>query len=42
MNRNEVRDAIQRIGILPSVRVNSRDLAIFATETVYAAGIPIV
>jgi 2-dehydro-3-deoxyphosphogluconate aldolase / (4S)-4-hydroxy-2-oxoglutarate aldolase len=42
MNKNDVREAIHKIGILPSVRVNSRDLAIFAAETVYEAGIPIV
>jgi 2-dehydro-3-deoxyphosphogluconate aldolase/(4S)-4-hydroxy-2-oxoglutarate aldolase len=42
MNRNEVRATIERIGILPSVRVNSRDLASFAAETVHASGIPIV
>ena len=42
MNRNDVRDTIQKIGILPSVRVPSRDLATFAAETVYAAGIPII
>ena len=42
MKRDEVRATIERIGILPSVRVNSRDLARFAAETLYAAGIPIV
>jgi len=42
MNRNDVRDTIHKIGILPSVRVPSRDLATFAGETVYAAGIPII
>jgi 2-dehydro-3-deoxyphosphogluconate aldolase/(4S)-4-hydroxy-2-oxoglutarate aldolase len=42
MNKSEVRDVINRIGILPSVRVNARDLATFAAETVYASGIPIV
>jgi 2-dehydro-3-deoxyphosphogluconate aldolase/(4S)-4-hydroxy-2-oxoglutarate aldolase len=42
MNKSDVRDTITRIGILPSVRVPSRDLATFAAETVYAAGIPIV
>ena len=42
MNKSDVRDTIHRIGILPSVRVNSRDLATFAADTVYAAGIPIV
>jgi 2-dehydro-3-deoxyphosphogluconate aldolase/(4S)-4-hydroxy-2-oxoglutarate aldolase len=42
MKREEVRACIEEIGILPSVRVTSRDLALFAAETVYAAGIPIV
>jgi 2-dehydro-3-deoxyphosphogluconate aldolase/(4S)-4-hydroxy-2-oxoglutarate aldolase len=42
MNRKEVRDQIEKIGILLSVRVSSRDLAQFAAETVYSAGIPIV
>lgn len=42
MKRDEVRTAIERIGILPSVCVNSRDLACFAAETVYASRIPIV
>jgi 2-dehydro-3-deoxyphosphogluconate aldolase / (4S)-4-hydroxy-2-oxoglutarate aldolase len=42
MKRIEVRELIKRIGILPSVRVTSRDLAGFAAETVYSSGIPIV
>lgn len=42
MKRNEVRDTIKKIGILPSVRVTSRDLADFAGETLYSSGIPIV
>jgi 2-dehydro-3-deoxyphosphogluconate aldolase / (4S)-4-hydroxy-2-oxoglutarate aldolase len=42
MIRDDVRAAIKRIGILPSVRVSSGDLATFAAETVYASGIPIV
>jgi len=42
MNRKEVRNRIEEIGILPSVRVSSQDLARFAAETVYSAGIPIV
>ncbi|MGD0547926.1 MAG: bifunctional 4-hydroxy-2-oxoglutarate aldolase/2-dehydro-3-deoxy-phosphogluconate aldolase [Terracidiphilus sp.] len=42
MKREEVCARIKEIGILPSVRVNSRDLARFAAETVYTAGIPIV
>ena len=42
MNRKEVRNQIEEIGILPSVRVSSQDLARFAAETVYSAGIPVV
>ncbi|MGO9338242.1 MAG: bifunctional 4-hydroxy-2-oxoglutarate aldolase/2-dehydro-3-deoxy-phosphogluconate aldolase [Terracidiphilus sp.] len=42
MKRDEVCELIKRIGILPSVRVTSRDLASFAADTVYSSGIPIV
>jgi 2-dehydro-3-deoxyphosphogluconate aldolase/(4S)-4-hydroxy-2-oxoglutarate aldolase len=42
MKREEARALIQGIGILPSVRVNTQELARFAAETVYAAGIPVV
>src|SRR5580658_7102473 len=42
MKRDEVCELIKRIGILPSVRVHSRDLASFAAETLYSSGIPIV
>jgi 2-dehydro-3-deoxyphosphogluconate aldolase/(4S)-4-hydroxy-2-oxoglutarate aldolase len=42
MKKDEVRATIERIGILPSVRVSSRELASFAAETVYASGIPII
>jgi 2-dehydro-3-deoxyphosphogluconate aldolase/(4S)-4-hydroxy-2-oxoglutarate aldolase len=42
MKREEARALIEKIGILPSVRVKSRDLAKFAAETVYASGIPVV
>jgi 2-dehydro-3-deoxyphosphogluconate aldolase / (4S)-4-hydroxy-2-oxoglutarate aldolase len=42
MKRESVRALIEEIGILPCVRVTSQDLALFAAETVYAAGIPIV
>ena len=42
MTRDEVRELIKKIGILPSVRVTSRDLASFGAETVYSSGIPIV
>jgi 2-dehydro-3-deoxyphosphogluconate aldolase / (4S)-4-hydroxy-2-oxoglutarate aldolase len=42
MKREAVRAYIEDIGIVPSVRVKSKDLARFAAETVYDAGIPIV
>jgi len=42
MKRNDVRACIEKIGILPSVRVTTQELARFAAETVYSAGIPIV
>ena len=42
MKREAVRACIEQIGILPSVRVNSPELARFAAETVYSAGIPVV
>jgi 2-dehydro-3-deoxyphosphogluconate aldolase/(4S)-4-hydroxy-2-oxoglutarate aldolase len=42
MNRKAVRTLIEQIGILPSVRVNVPELALFAAETTYAAGIPVI
>ena len=42
MNREEVRVRIEDIGIMPAVRVWSAELALFAAETVYEAGIPVV
>jgi 2-dehydro-3-deoxyphosphogluconate aldolase/(4S)-4-hydroxy-2-oxoglutarate aldolase len=42
MKRQEVSALIKTIGILPSVRVNAQELAFFAAQTVYDAGIPIV
>jgi 2-keto-3-deoxy-6-phosphogluconate aldolase len=42
MKRHEVRGRIEEAGILPSVRVNSGEMARFAAETVYSAGIPVV
>jgi 2-dehydro-3-deoxyphosphogluconate aldolase/(4S)-4-hydroxy-2-oxoglutarate aldolase len=42
MNRQELRNRIETIGIMPSVRVSAADLALFAAETVYDAGIPVV
>jgi 2-dehydro-3-deoxyphosphogluconate aldolase/(4S)-4-hydroxy-2-oxoglutarate aldolase len=41
MNREEVRVRIEDIGIMPSIRVGSAELALFAAETVYDAGIPV-
>ncbi len=41
MKRHEARARIEEAGILPSVRVSSRELARFAAETVYSAGIPV-
>ena len=42
MKRHEVRTRIEEAGILPSVRVNTRELARFAAETIFSAGIPVV
>ncbi len=41
MKRERVRAEIERIGIVPAVRVPDADLALFAAETVNEAGIPI-
>jgi 2-dehydro-3-deoxyphosphogluconate aldolase/(4S)-4-hydroxy-2-oxoglutarate aldolase len=42
MDRKETCSRIQQVGIMPSVRVDSAELALFAAETVYEAGIPVV
>jgi 2-dehydro-3-deoxyphosphogluconate aldolase/(4S)-4-hydroxy-2-oxoglutarate aldolase len=42
MSRAADRIRIEEVGIMPSVRVAAADLALFAAETVYAAGIPVV
>jgi 2-dehydro-3-deoxyphosphogluconate aldolase/(4S)-4-hydroxy-2-oxoglutarate aldolase len=42
MNRQEIGARIQEIGIMPSVRVATTELALFGAETVYEAGIPVV
>jgi 2-dehydro-3-deoxyphosphogluconate aldolase/(4S)-4-hydroxy-2-oxoglutarate aldolase len=42
MNRQEICSRIAEIGIMPSVRVPEAELALFAAETVYEAGIPVV
>jgi 2-dehydro-3-deoxyphosphogluconate aldolase/(4S)-4-hydroxy-2-oxoglutarate aldolase len=41
MNREEICTRIGEVGIFPAVRVSSPDLAFFAAESVYAAGIPV-
>jgi 2-dehydro-3-deoxyphosphogluconate aldolase/(4S)-4-hydroxy-2-oxoglutarate aldolase len=42
MDRQEVRSRIEQIGIMPSVRVATAELALFGAETVYDAGITVV
>jgi 2-dehydro-3-deoxyphosphogluconate aldolase/(4S)-4-hydroxy-2-oxoglutarate aldolase len=42
MNRDEICAQIESIGIMPSVRVAAAELALFAAETVYDAGIKVV
>ena len=42
MRREEIRARIEEVGIFPAVRVTSQDLALFAAESVFEAGIPIV
>ncbi len=41
MKREDVRTRIEKIGIIPGVRVSDAELALFAAETVNEAGIPI-
>jgi len=41
MTREEVKARIEEIGIFPGIRVNSEDQALYAAETLYAAGIPV-
>ncbi len=41
MDRNTVRSRIQEVGIIPSVRVTTPELALFAAETVNQSGIPV-
>jgi 2-dehydro-3-deoxyphosphogluconate aldolase / (4S)-4-hydroxy-2-oxoglutarate aldolase len=42
MTRKEVCARIEAIGIMPSIRVRAADLALFAAETVYEAGLSVV
>lgn len=41
MTREEVKACIEDVGIFPGIRVNSEDQALYAAETLYAAGIPV-
>jgi 2-dehydro-3-deoxyphosphogluconate aldolase / (4S)-4-hydroxy-2-oxoglutarate aldolase len=41
MTREEAKARLEKIGILPGVRVNSAAEALYAAETVYQAGIPV-
>jgi 2-dehydro-3-deoxyphosphogluconate aldolase/(4S)-4-hydroxy-2-oxoglutarate aldolase len=42
MNRKEVRERIEKIGIVPCARVTIPDQAIYAAQTLYKAGIPVI
>jgi len=42
MARHEAAKRIEEIGIVPAIRVDSSDDALFAAETVFSGGIPIV
>ena len=42
MNKREVRDRIEAVGIIPAIRVSSIEDALFAAEAVSRGGIPIV
>lgn len=42
MNKQEIRDRIEHVGIIPAVRVSSTEDALFAAEAVSRGGIPIV
>lgn len=42
MKREDISARIVEVGIMPSVRVSGAELALFAAETVYEAGIPVV
>jgi len=42
LTREEIRKQIREVGVIPSIRVESAEAAIFAAENVAAGGIPIV
>ena len=42
MSRKDICGRIEEIGMMPSVRVGTAEMALFAAETVYEAGIPVI
>ena len=42
MNKQEVRNRIQTLGVIPSIRVSTMEDALFAAEAVARGGIPII
>jgi 2-dehydro-3-deoxyphosphogluconate aldolase/(4S)-4-hydroxy-2-oxoglutarate aldolase len=42
MDRNEVRKKIEAVGIVPCARVSVPEYAIYAAQTLYEAGLPVV
>lgn len=42
MNKQEVRNRIQALGVIPSIRVSTTEDALFAAEAVARGGIPII
>jgi 2-dehydro-3-deoxyphosphogluconate aldolase/(4S)-4-hydroxy-2-oxoglutarate aldolase len=42
MNISEVREKIEKVGIVPCARVSVPDQAIYAAQTLYKAGLPVV
>jgi 2-dehydro-3-deoxyphosphogluconate aldolase/(4S)-4-hydroxy-2-oxoglutarate aldolase len=42
MTKEQIRDRIQEIGIIPAIRVSNAEDALFAAEAVCESGIPIV
>jgi 2-dehydro-3-deoxyphosphogluconate aldolase/(4S)-4-hydroxy-2-oxoglutarate aldolase len=42
LTREEIRKQIREVGLIPSIRVESAETAIFAAENILAGGIPVV
>src|SRR5580698_6157049 len=41
MTKEEIRTTIEEFGIIPGIRLNSAEVAIYAAETLHHAGIPV-